>query len=32
VTAVEQATVRIPDGSQIELIGSEGTIRILEVA
>jgi pyruvate,water dikinase len=32
VTAVEQATVRIPDGSQIELIGSEGTVRILEVA
>lgn len=32
VTAVEQATVRIPDGSKIELVGSEGTIRILEVA
>lgn len=32
VTAVEQATVRIPDGSQIELVGSEGTVRILEVA
>lgn len=32
VTAVEQATVKIPDGSKIELVGSEGTIRILEVA
>ena len=32
VTAVEQATVKIPDGSRIELIGSEGTIRILETA
>jgi pyruvate,water dikinase len=30
VTAVERATVRIPDGSQIELSGSEGAIRILE--
>jgi pyruvate,water dikinase len=29
VTAVEQATVKIPDGSQIALSGSEGTIRIL---
>lgn len=32
VTAVEQATVKIPDGSRIELVGNEGTIRILEVA
>lgn len=30
VTAVERATVRIPDGSQIELIGSAGTVRILD--
>jgi pyruvate,water dikinase len=32
VTAVERATVRIPDGSRIELSGSEGAIRILETA
>ena len=29
VTAVEGATVRIPDGSTIEVAGSEGTIRII---
>lgn len=29
VTAVERATVRIPDGSLIELVGSEGSIKIL---
>ncbi len=31
VTAVEQATVKISDGSKIELIGSEGTIRLLDI-
>jgi pyruvate,water dikinase len=31
VTAVERATVRIPDGSRIEISGSEGAIRILEM-
>jgi pyruvate,water dikinase len=30
VTAVERATVRIPEGSRIELHGSTGIIRILE--
>lgn len=29
VTAVEQATIKIPNGSQIELIGNEGTVEIL---
>jgi pyruvate,water dikinase len=29
VTAVEQATVRIPDGSKIEVVGNEGKIRVL---
>ncbi len=29
VTSVEQATVKIPNGSTIELIGSEGVINIL---
>ena len=29
VTAVEQATMRIPDGARIELAGSEGVIRLL---
>jgi rifampicin phosphotransferase len=32
VTAVERATVRIPDGARIELIGSAGTIRLLDRA
>lgn len=32
VTAVERATVRIPDGSRIELLGSVGLIRILDGA
>jgi pyruvate,water dikinase len=32
VTAVERATIRIPDGSRIELMGGEGTIRILEAS
>jgi len=32
VTAVERATVRIPDGSRIELQGSAGLIRILDGA
>lgn len=30
VTAVERATVRIPDGSRIELLGSVGVVRILD--
>ncbi|HVO45044.1 MAG TPA: PEP/pyruvate-binding domain-containing protein [Steroidobacteraceae bacterium] len=30
VTAVERATIRIPDGSRIELLGSAGLIRILD--
>jgi pyruvate,water dikinase len=30
VTAVERATVRIPNGSRIELLGSAGTVRILD--
>jgi phosphohistidine swiveling domain-containing protein len=30
VTAVERATMRIPDGSRIELQGTAGTIRLLE--
>jgi pyruvate,water dikinase len=29
VTAVERATVRIPDGSEVELEGSVGSVRIL---
>ncbi|MDB6100952.1 MAG: hypothetical protein JWO52_951 [Gammaproteobacteria bacterium] len=31
VTAVDRATVRIPDGSRIELLGSVGVVRILDV-
>jgi hypothetical protein len=31
VTAVERATVRIPDGSEVELQGSVGSVRILRV-
>jgi phosphohistidine swiveling domain-containing protein len=30
VTAVERATVRIPDGSRIELLGSVGVVRLLD--
>jgi len=30
VTAVERATVRIPDGSRIEMSGTAGVVRILE--
>lgn len=29
VTAVEQATVRIPDGAQVEIVGNEGVVRLL---
>lgn len=32
VTAVEQATVRIPDGAQVELVGHAGLIRLLDTA
>lgn len=32
VTAVERATVRIPDGSRVELLGSAGTVGILDAA
>lgn len=30
VTAVERATVRIPNGARIEVIGSEGVVRLLD--
>lgn len=32
VTAVERATVRISDGSIIEVVGSEGSIKVLQAA
>lgn len=32
VTAVEQATVRIPDGAMVELIGDAGLVRLVETS
>jgi pyruvate,water dikinase len=32
VTAVEQATVRIPDGAMVELIGDAGLVRLVEAS
>ena len=32
VTAVENATAKIPNGSEVALVGSEGTVRILSAA